>query len=426
MVRAIAGPYLKLALGFERVGLVHGDRLVYALAAAERGEARVILAVRHAYGDEPQLFSWVVSSLAPKAAKNLGVRFSATPHAVFAHGYEVPRWGGPLIRFLLPRVGAMPIHHDRLDVRGLSRIREAIVDGPHPVAIAPEGQVSYTSDAIPHLEPGVFGLGFGAAERIAAAGRPERVIVLPISNHYRYGKKAAASLESLVARIEVFAGVDGRAAGDGAKAADISGRLSACREALLRKAEGLYCLAPEPGSDASARIAALTEAALSAAERLLGIGRGAGDHFARLYRVRREGWDRIYLAPGNDPRRLGPLDRAVADRTAGEAWYAMRHMEFADLAWYLRSDPPDGAPFHGLAERAQNLWDLANRLAGGTIAGRLAVRPKRAIIDIGEPIDLSARLGDYATGRKKAIAAALADLHEAFDQCIKETRDEKD
>ena len=422
LTRVVSGAYLRLALGFGRVELRGGDVLVDAFRAALAGERRVILAFRHPYGDEPQLLGWTFSRGVERETRRLGVRLARHPHAVFVHGYEVPRWGGPLVRWLLPRVGAMPVHHSKMDSAGMERIRAAIEDGRYPLALSPEGQVSYTSDAVPRLEAGAVRLGFQAADRLLKAGRPEPVALLPVSVRYEYGRRAEASLERLVRRIEVFVGAD-------YPGADMTGRLAASLEATLRAAERQYGLLGPGEPDTSAargravaeRLEAITEAALGAGERILGLDRGAGDAIERLYRIRQAGWDRVYLASAEDPRRAAPLWRAVLDRRAGEAWYAMRHMELADLGWYFRSAPPEpGAGLRAFVEYAQNLWDLANRLAGGAISGRVEVRPKRAVVAASPEIDLSARLPGYRADRKAATAAALVELRNAYESCIKE------
>jgi len=428
LARLVSGAYLRLALGFERVDLRHGDRLVEAFQGAQSGGLRLILAFRHPYGDEPQVLGWVFTRGVEAEARRLGTRLPRKPHAVFVHGYEVVRWGGAFIRWMLPRVGAMPVHHSKLDSEGLTRIRAAIEDGRFPVALAPEGQVSYTSDGVPRLESGSIRLGFQAAERLAQSGYAGRVVVLPVSMHYRYSRRAAASLARLLDRLEAFVGLTAPAGHESGRGE--AERLAAALEAILGEAERQYALVESGARPVSERIEAVVEAALDAGERLLGITRGAGGAIERLYRIRQVGWDRVYLAPGEDPRRAVPLRRAVLDRRAGEAWYAMRHMELADLAWYLRSGPPEpavaegGAPRHEIVEYAQNLWDFANRLAGGAISGRVDVRPKRAIVVFAGAIDLSARLGGYREDRKAATAAAVAELMESFQSCIKEIKHE--
>lgn len=428
LARSVLGAYLRLALGFERVELRGGDELAKAFAGALARERRLILAFRHPYGDEPQLLSWVFLRGVEREARRVGVSLPVRPHAVFVHGYEVPRWSGALVRWLLPRVGAMPVHHSKMDSAGMARIRAAIEDGPYPLALSPEGQVSYTGDDVPRLEPGAVRIGLQAADRLAKAGRAARVELMPISVRYRYGPRARRSLLRLLARLETFVGAE--RVGDDEPIVD---RLARCLGAVLGEAERQYGLVPAGYGDRSdggvaARVGAVVEAALSAGERLLGIERGAGDAIERLYRIRQIGWDRVFLPPAEDPRSVSSLRRAVLDRGAGEAWYAMRHMELADFAWYLRSGPPaaDGGATTGpIVEFAQNLWDFANRLAGGAISGRLEVRPKRAVVTASAPIDLSARLDDYRRDRKAAQAAVMDELKRSYTACIKEFIDEE-
>jgi hypothetical protein len=370
----------------------------------------------------------------------------------------------------------MPVHHSKLDSAGMARIRAAIEDGAYPLALAPEGQVSYTSDAVPRLEAGAIRLGFQSADRLEKAGRAEHVELLPVSVHYRYGRRAWGSLERLVRHITTFTGcltstpalspidtesggrpgVGGSHAGTELKRISmLHAQLAAALEVILRLAERQYGLAFSLTGDRAPltvgeRVTAIVEAALGTAERLLGLARGAGDAIERLYRIRQVGWDRVFLPPAEDPRLASPLERAILDRRAGEAWYAMRHMELADFAWYFRSGPPVfssvpvegsgdgshegnycdtgysplGGPRHELVEYVENLWDFANRLAGGAILGRINVRPKRATVIFAPPLDLSERLGSYRTDRKAALAEALGGLMNAYQSCIKEIQNE--
>src|SRR5208283_2294773 len=94
-----------------------------------------------------------------------------------------------------------------------------------------------------------------------------------------------------------------------------------------------------------------------------------GDMISRVYSIRHEGWSRIF--PESDPGSLPPLERELAHRRAGEAWYAMRHMELVDIGFYLdaayleNSLSGGGSPSIGrLAETVLNLVDLASRLTG--------------------------------------------------------------
>jgi hypothetical protein len=213
-------------------------------------------------------------------------------------------------------------------------------------------------------------------------------------------------------------------------------RLLALDLALLHIAESMYGLRPEARAAAApvtrdSRLDALVAAALDRAESMLGIRNGdhggrttGGDTITRLYRIRQEGWDRIY--PVHDLDSMKPLERELADRRAGEAWYAMRHMETVDLACYMDSQyiearpGEDGPSFDRLVECAYSLADLASRLVGGDISDRPELLRKRAVIIAAEPIDVGARLSDYRRDRKAAVQAVTADIARAYHLCIQE------
>lgn len=199
--------------------------------------------------------------------------------------------------------------------------------------------------------------------------------------------------------------------------------MSGILEVLLEQAEKVYALSPTLNAtlNRETRLTAIVASAVDAGERILGITPGHGGIIDRVYRIRQIGWDRIYLA--EDPSGMSPLERAIADRRTGEAWYAMRHMELADFAWYFHTSPPEESDlFDRQVEYAQNLWDFANRLAGGAISGRRTVRPFRELLVVGAPINVTARVPEYRTGRKAAVAAATAKLHAAYLECIDEAR----
>lgn len=259
--------YVRLALRFRRISLVRGERLVEAFRDFQTGKTRLVIAFRHPYGDEPQLMAHAVAREVPRAARRLGAPLHRSTHAAFVHGYEVPLWLGPLVRWLLPRSGALSIHHVKFDSEGLKRIVLAMKDGEYPLALAPEGQVSYTSSSVPRLEQGFARISFWTAESLAKEGRTERTEVLPVSIHYRYGKRADRVLDRILGMAEAECGL-------AAPSADTyAGRLQAVAAAAVSSAErfyGMHCGVPETGGAAlNVRWEKVIQAALSWGERIL-------------------------------------------------------------------------------------------------------------------------------------------------------------
>ncbi len=428
--KAIAPLYLRFALKFRSVRLLGAAGAVEAVRDFQTGRARLMIAFRHPYGDEPQLLASVIAKSIPAAARASRSPLPGFSHAHFVHGNEVALWMGPLVRWLLPRAGAVPIHHVKFDSAGMERLRLLMLDGEFPLALAPEGQVSYTSESVPRLERGFATIAFRCAQDLEAAGRTERVIVLPLSVHYRYGKAAPRVLERILRRIESACGL--RAL----KTASPHERLRAAAEAIVASAERFYAeldRAPvAAGTSLNDRWAAVIESALRAGERALRLD-AEGDLMQRLYRIRQAGWDRLHredLLPrgrtkGRGPDTISPVSRALLDREAGEAWYAMRHMELADVGSYIDFEAlAEDDPVDLFIETANNYWDLTSRLRGGNISDRLICGMKNAVVVFGSALEFRSRLDGYRAGRKAALAEATQDLEKSYLDCIELYRKE--
>jgi len=415
-LRLLARPYLCIFFGTAKV-VLRGEALLFdAFKRALAGESRCIIAFRHSIGAEPQLLAWFfLFKLKALAARN-GVRFARRPHAVFVYGYEVARWGGWSARLIMPNIGALPIHHSKIDSKGMDRIFKAITEGPYPLALAPEGQVSYFSDTIPRLEAGAVSIGFQAAARLEKNNSNCPVEILPLSIHVRYGRRGAAAMQRLLRKIEKACGFS-RAS---AASLSFTERLQQCREHILVLNESRYKITADESLPFEERLERVVSAALETAERMLGIT-GAGEFFSRLYKVRQICWDRIFVPGVDSLERMPYVKRNMMDLGAGEAWYIARHQELADFCWYFRRPlPAENAALHDRIEYVQNLWDFANRSMGGALSSRVNIFPRRVIIQTAAAINLSERLSQYKENRKATLAASIADLEKAYLNCIDE------
>ena len=418
-LRFLSRPYLYLFFGLAKV-VLRGDTFLFdAFKRALAGKSRCIIAFRHPNGGEPQLLAWFIFFKLRALAAKKGVRFARKPHALFIYGYEVVRWGGLPARLIMPNVGAMPVHHAKIDTRGMGRIHRALAEGPYPLALAPEGQVSYTADTVPRLEPGAIRIGFQAAQQLQQSAEKSAqcpVEILPISIHFRYAPWAKTAMEKILRKIEQFCGFP-RTAAAGAAFAE---RLGRCREHILEVNESRYKIESDSSLSFEERLERVTNAALKTAERMLGI-KSEGDYFARLYKVRQHCWDRIFLAGVESLDHITTVGRSAADLMAGEAWYISRHQELADFAWYFRCPvPAEGASLHIKIEYIQNLWDFANRTMGGAISGRTNIFPRRVILQAAPSINLSERLPQYRKDKKEAVAGIMQVLEKAYIDCINE------
>lgn len=437
-LRLVSPFYLRFALKFQSIEIQECEKVVDLWKAFQNDEIRLIIAFRHPYGDEPQLFSYAFDVLLPRKARMMRRPLRNPVHARFVHGYEVALWGGSLVRWLLPRIGALPVYHAKMEAGGIKNIRNAIRNGPFPLALASEGQISYLSETVSRLENGGVQMGFWCAEELEKEKRSERVVILPLSVHHRFDPRDFKKLHAFLSHLEKKCGLDPITSGT-ASVKERLFRLEACilamTEEYYAKSYGVTLAAERDGhaavdadvtadenQDLCSRWKALMDASLAHAEFVLGIQLSADkDAINRVYAIRQVCWDRMY--PRNETGKPCALDRAFTNRRTGEAWYAMRHMEFVDIAFYL-----DGAYLNGveggdpsfdrLVETAHNLDDLVSRLAGGDIRDRPNFMRKKAVIIPGEIIDITSRLSDYQLDRKKAVANATASLKNIFIDCI--------
>lgn len=420
--RLVSPLYFHALLGFRSVEVKHPERLVQAYRDFFGGQTRLLMAFRHPYGDEAQLMGYVIGKLVGKEAAAQGIKYPRRPHAHFIHGYEVPLWAGAFERWLLPRVGAVPVYHTKFDAHSIRQIRMLMKDGAYPIALAPEGQVSYSSEELPRLESGAAHICAWCAEDLAREKRHEKVVILPISIHHRWSRSSAGQLDRLIGVIEGECGI---------KPPESSSRferLSAAADQILATAERHYsrfygATLPRQGSPTRMeRLDDLREVSLSTAEAAFHL-KSDGDAVRRVYKIRQTGWDRIFREDLPDLDALPGLERALADRVAGEAWYVSRHMELVDLAYYLDFERlKENDPLELYIETAQNYFDLISRLKGGNISDRIGIKGKSAIVIVGEPILATDRLLGRGMSRKMAVESLNGDLLRGFAECLREVR----
>jgi hypothetical protein len=193
-------------------------------------------------------------------------------------------------------------------------------------------------------------------------------------------------------------------------AEDFYARFYGARFATLADADS----AAEPEEKLQDRISAVCNAALGVAESFFHIS-PRGDFVQRVFAARQAGLAWMFREDVPDLEALSPVERALADRVALETWLANRHVELVDLLEYLRTDylRPDSG-FDRWVESVTNLGDLANRLEGGNISGRVNPLRKTARIIAREPLRVTPRWESYKSNRRQAVQQLTADILASF------------
>ncbi|MBN1836356.1 MAG: hypothetical protein JW820_10935 [Spirochaetales bacterium] len=424
--------YLRLAEGIDHVRAAGLQRLVEAYREFYRGEARLLVAFRHASVHDPPVMTYLLSRMLPRAARRGGLPLGGRPHAHYLYGRGVTVWAGGGAAFMIPRIGALSVMNRRSDSQGMRAIREYLLEGPFPLALAPEGQVTYHNHLLGPMEAGVARLGFWCAGELERRGRGEKVLLLPLAIQYRYPRHPLKTLRSVVDRTAALAGLT-VPAGD-----SDSERLIALTEALVSRIEAFYARfypsawgtagtgKPEvPGAPRNLQDRAwrLCDRALRVPEGFMGLP-SHGDLLSRVFAVRQRGWDYLFRSDLRPRDGEAPLEWALADRVAAEAHLHLRHNELVDVLEYLRTDYiGPAASVNRLIEYALNLADVVNRLMGGDIGSRYSPPHKHAEVRIGEPFELRTLQGELAGGTRAQAEGLMSALQERFETLSAEVPD---
>lgn len=432
--------YLRFGLGIRSVAVDGIGTLVDQYRQFQQGKTRLVVAFRHPHLDDGALMAWLLGGVVRRAAnrehRRTGsprMRFPTFAHFVYDRG--VALWAGPFIAWLLPRMGAIPVYRAKLDSLSLEEIRRTLLDADQPLAIAPEGAVTYSERHAAPLESGVAHFVFWCVRDLIAAGRSENVVVVPVVPIYRHGEEAAKGVAKLIAYLERECGLEPAPGGS------IPGRLRAAADCLLRTTEHFYkrfysgsataiadrdgkrlaggaAKGTDPDIDGveQSRIESIVEAALASAEHRLGLSAGGGP-IPRVRRIEQACWDRIYREDIGDISALSPLGRALADRIALETSLVMRHLQLADLMVYLRKLAiPDTGSLDELAEVASNLVGVIARLKGGDVSATPRIGSRSVVFRVGAPIPVIPRWDRYRSNRQESVDELTSAIEREFQR----------
>ncbi len=420
------------------------ETLARLYQAFELGKTRVLLAFRHPNANDPYVLSHLLWRALPSTAREMGLKLRTT-HSHFIYDRGIPLWAGSYLRWVFARLGGVPIQRGKLDLMALKTARELMLNGQFPLAAAPEGGNNGHNEIISPLEPGIAQLAFWCAEDLKAAERDDLVVILPIGIQYRYVEEPWAQLGELIDEMETDSGIGRPDAAekkalrqrlgdiDRQKHAGLYVRLYRLAEHLLTLMENYYkafygasfdeavCKEAgvceggrEPNVLLGDRLKNLMNESLQVAERYFNI-RPKGTLIDRCRKLEQAGWDRIFR---EDTRNLSPVELGLANRVAEEADLRMWHMRlvesFVAVTGCYVKDHPSADRF---AETALLLRDMIAKIKGKTVA-RPALGKQKAIVTVGEPIDVTQRLATYKGQRRRAIAQLTKDLQTEMESLI--------
>lgn len=427
-------PLLLRYRGLVRFEASGSDRLARLFAQAQSGRSRLLIAFRHPSTTDPLVMAQLLWREVPRAARRDGLCLKPPVHSQFLYDRGIPLWAGEAAGWMLSKLGGIPIQRGKLDRLALKTARHLFANGPFPLAIAPEGATNNHGELLSPLEPGLAQMAFWCCEDLAAAGRQERVLIVPIGLQYLSISHDWGPIDRLLARMEALLGglpdavVSAPAApADSPQALEhryerliaLSERLLSLLETFYQRSDGA---APGPAAvedpaatDFLDRLARLRERALTEAEAHFQLS-ARGTVSERCRRIEQAGWACIYR---KDLEELSPVERSLADWSAREADIRMGHMRlvehFSTVSGSYVAEKPS---IDRYGEVLMILWRAITWIRGCGEEPPAALGPWRVRMAVGEPLDVGVRFEGYRRDRRGAVERLTADLRERLEAAI--------
>ena len=351
--RPILRGYLRRSAGIVAVENRHVGRLQASLAAGHG----VVLAPNHSRPPDAQ----VLGPLSYEIGRPL---------------YVVASWHlfmqNRLQTFLLPRLGVFSIYREGTDREALKTAMNAIAEADRPLVIFPEGVISRHNDKLNHLMEGTALIARGAAKERAKLTPPGKVVVHPVAIRYRFEGDVEAAVRPVLRDIEQ------RLTWRAHEELPTKDRIAKIGGALLALKEIEHFGAPQSG-DFATRLQGLIDRLLVPLENEWVKGRREKEIIGRVKLLR------IAIVPemvsGNLPEaELQRRWRHLADI------YLAQQIAFYPPN-YLEADPTPERLLETVERFEEDLTDVARVHA-----------PVRAIVDIGEAIEVSPERARGAEG----------------------------
>ncbi len=301
--------------------------------------------------------------------------------------------GSRLLAWLLRRLGAFSVYREGIDRQAVQRGIDILVEGRRPLVLFPEGALSQANDHLNELQEGVSFIARSAAAKlekttVESSSSPRKVYTVPVAIRYVYEGDIEATAGAMLSSIEK------RLSWKTQEGQCLVERIYRVGNALLSLKELEY-LGQSHTGELDERLTRLIDHLLTPLETEWLGGAKEGAVILRVKELRRA------ILPAMID---GSLTQAELDRR----W---KHLETAGFAQSLSLYPARYVASKPTAERILETVERFNEHLNGdeTVHG-----PMKAIIQVGEPIEVSP---------KRDRSAKVDALMQSVEQQLKQLLD---
>jgi 1-acyl-sn-glycerol-3-phosphate acyltransferase len=290
-------------------------------------------------------------------------------HSLFIMASSHLFHGNRLMSFTMRRVGAFSVYREGVDRQAVKTAIDILTEGRRPLVIFPEGALSQANDHLCALMDGVSMIARSAQRKLETETGPtepnRRVVVLPVGIKYLYQGDVHATASPILSDIEE------RLLWGAQRDRPLMERVARVGSALLSLKEIEYLGQPQPGTIED-RQDRLINGVLNPIEEEWLNGGHATSVFERVRDLRRS------IVPEMIE---GGLSQSEIDRR----WKQLSDIE---LAQAINSFPREYVASRPTVDR---ILETVERFAENLTGKEQNHRPLRAVVQIGDPIDVDGR-----------------------------------
>ncbi len=351
---------------------------------------RVILTPNHAQGVEPAIVFHLSKLL------NEDFNYLASKEA-FEHPSPVP--------WLVQQLGAYSVVRGTPDRDSFRMTRRLLVEGRRWLVIFPEGEVCWQDDTVMPFQLGVAQLAFWAYDDLARQGDRPPVYFVPVAIKYVYLQDMRPEIDRSLKRLE-----EKLLSVLTPQPSSLYDRLRRVGEAVVSANEKEYNVRPHEGAELNERVQQMKELITARVEAALGVSPRAEQPLLERIRNLFNAFDRTIYSESEGPE----YERELHQRRRQEI-----RMLYDDLSQVLRFV----ALYDGYVREtltAERFLDVLGRLEVEILGRRKILGSRKAIMKIGEPLNLGDYFPRYKTDKRGTLQEIMTSLEDSVRKMLSE------
>lgn len=298
--------------------------------------------------------------------------------------------------WLLQRLGAYSVVRGTPDRKSFDMTQKLLREGKRFLVIFPEGITCWQNDTVLPFQFGTAQFAFWALEDLAREGREPPLYIVPVAIRYAYLQDMRPAIRESLTRLEQELHLRTPAAHT-----SLDDRLLLVGEAVLSANERGYNVRPDPQATLDGRIQFMKELIVGRISDALGVSLQPSRPLRDRVRELVNHLDRIIYGEPWESEYDRKLQEEMQQKIKGLYDDLDRVFRFIAIA-----DP-------GELLTAEQFLDILGRLEREVLKTVKVWGPRKAVVKVGEPVNLRDHFPRYLSDKRGAISAITLALEDA-------------